>query len=187
MRPAVLVVLGSLLAAPAQAGEVSYDYLELTRVSADREGVVGGEGKGLRLAGMLSVAGNWHALAEYTDLTLDYGAPFGDLEHSVWRLGGGYHAELAEGIDGLAEISLDQIDAGRTTTGLGLRFGLSGMATDHLELTGHVRYTSADDVRSADAMLGVGAAWRVSDEFALSFAYESGDLSRLQFGLRVTL
>lgn len=188
-RVSLLVLLFSLLpAAPATADQhVSYDHVALEYLSIDRNVGPDPEGRGLSLSGMFSVGEHWHGLAELTDATIEFGAPFGDLEYSTWRIGGGYHTELSEGIDALAEVSLDRVDSGRTATGLGLRFGLRGMATDELELGGHVRYTGADDVRSADALLGVSAAWRLGEQFALTFGYESGDVATLRFGLRLHL
>lgn len=181
-----MIVAALVLAAPlAATADVSYKYAEIDYVNANLDVAGSPDGTGFGLKTMFELSDRWHGLFEYTDATIEFPAPFGDLDFTAYRLGAGYHTELASGVDGIAEITYDSIDGGTSETGFGLKFGLRGMASDDLELNGHVRYTSVDTINTSDTLIGVGAAYSFNDQFAVTFGYESGDVGNWAVGLRV--
>lgn len=178
-----IIVAALVLAAPlAASADVSYKYAEIGYVKSDID--VGGnpDGTSFNLKGMFPFTDSVYGVLDYTDGEYEAG-PF-QFDVSQMRIGAGYHRELSNGVDGIAELTLDNIDGGTSESGFGLKFGLRGMATEALELNGHLRYTSVDSVSSSDTLLGVGLAWGFSDNMALTFGYETGDISGWGVGFR---
>lgn len=165
----------------AGAADLSWDYVDVRYTGYEEPGA---DGDGFGIAGAFSVNDQWYALGAYDDLGLE---AFGfDVDVSMWRLGMGYHAPIDGSVHGFAEVTYEAIEVSvlgfsADDNGYGVRFGLRGMVTDALELSGGLRYV---DVGSSDTLISLGAVYNVTETVALTANFEDGDSSLWGIGAR---
>lgn len=172
-----LLAAGALLAPAHALADISYSYgqLDYQMVDADND-----DGDGFQLGGSFELTPNVFVLGEYQDGDFDSG-----LEYTAYRLGAGYHAPVNEKVDWYGQFTWENYEveldtpfgtASADEDGFGLEGGLRGMVTKQIELNGHVKYVDLGD-NIDDTLIGVGALYHASQQFAVGAEYEDGDES----------
>lgn len=166
-----LCLLATASALPAVVSAHNYNYVEGGYISRDL-GVE--DDSGLRIAGSAEIAPAFAIFGEFSDV--------GELDQL--SVGGLYHQPLQRGLDWMAGVSLESVDAGSNDdTGLGLRAGLRWTAPDpRFEVAPEIRYFDAFD--DANTSLRVAGLFAITRPFQLHAALQMGDDDRLEAGAR---
>lgn len=136
-----------LLATPALAGDLSYDFLGLgyQRVELDAPGSnVDGDGFGIN--GSFEVADTWFVAAGYSTIDFDFGVDVDQL-----ALGFGHFMPLSPRTDVVATLSYLRADVSASgfgsgnDDGFGVSVGVRSMLSDQLELDGSITYSDFSD------------------------------------------
>ena len=170
----VLGITLLVFAAPALAGDLSYNYFQLDyrRIDVDDISV---DGDGFGLGGAFEVGENWFIVAGYATADLDFGVDLDQLEAGV-----GYHADMSENADVFATLSYVSVEASAPgvgsldDNGFGIRVGVRGMVNEQVELTGSIGYVDLDDFGDGTS-LGASAFYSFTDAFALGLVIETDD------------
>ena len=170
-------VLGFTLlvfAAPALAGDLSYNYLQLgyQRVDVDDINV---DGDGFGLGGSFEVGENWFIQAGYATAELDFGVDLDQL-----GVGVGYHVDMSENADFFATLSYVSVEASvpgfgsADDDGFGVSIGVRGMVSEQVELTGSLGYVDLSDSGDSTS-LNAAAFYNFTDAFALGLVLGTDD------------
>lgn len=165
----------------AGAADLSWDFVDLRYVGYEEPGA---DGDGFSLAGAFSVNDQWTVVGGYEDLGVDVFGFDADLE--LLRIGLGYHAPINGSVEGFTEVTYETIKAtvlgfSAEDDGYGVGFGLRGMATESIELSGGLRYV---DTGVSDTLISLGAVFHLGDSIGLTATYEDGDASFWGVGAR---
>ena len=137
-----------LLAGPALAADISYNYIQLDYGFVELEDVVPGvsvDGDGPGISGSFEVGENWFIGAGYQKVDFDF-----DVEFEQISAGLGYHTGIAANTDFFATVSYVQLDASggggsASENGYGATIGVRGMVSEKLELDGVIGYVDLGD------------------------------------------
>ncbi len=186
--------LGILLlvaAAPAIAGDLSYNYIEagFQRIEFDDVAGVDVDGDGFGIGGSFELNDDWFIRAGYSTADLDFGI---DLDQTI--LGIGYRADISPATDVFATVSYVRADVSATgfgsfdDDGFGISVGVRGMLTDKVELSGSIGYIDLDEGGDGTSV-SAGGLYNFTDMFAAGVGIEVdedvttfGILGRLYFG-----
>jgi len=174
----VNAMVGSLLLAAvplaAQAGDMSYSYIEAGYNEADLDSVADGDGFAVR--GSIGFAENFFAFAEYAT----FGFPASvDLDQISVGLGG--HLGISDRVDLVGRVGYTEFDL--SVPGLGsdsadgylVSAGIRGQVTDSFELEGHAVHTDlGSDVGDSTALV-IGGRYFFTKNFAVGAEYRTGD------------
>lgn len=182
-RKQLIAGLALALTLPLTAGaaDLSWDYVDVRYMGYEEPGA---DGDGFGIGGSFSVNDEWYVVGGYEDLTVDV---FGfEAGFTLWRLGLGYHAAINDSVQGFTELTYEAMEVSvlgfsADDDGYGARFGLRGMVTDALELSGGLRYV---DSGTSDTLISLGAVYNVTDTVAVTANYEDGDSSFWGVGAR---
>ena len=181
----------SLLSIPAlaQTQPFSYTYVDVALVNSEIDlGIVDIDGDGLSVAGAFDLDDRFFAVASYTDQDYDF-----NVDGSVFTVGVGYHTELGNNFDFVADLSY--VDADVITSfgsngenGFEIGAGIRTRPAQDFELEARLGYV---DVAGSDTVLGVKGRYYFSDSFAViaSISDNDGGLGwgigvRAEFGKR---
>ena len=103
------------------------------------------------------------------------------------RIGLGYHTPLTSAVDGIAEVTYEDLDIAEgdhvfDESGYGLALGARALFTEKLEGTARVRYVDFGD--EDDVIVGVELLYLFNHSFGLVAAYETGNEDFISFGAR---
>lgn len=164
----------AVFAAPALAGDLSYNYFELgyQRIDVDDINV---DGDGFGLGGSFEVGENWFITASYATAELDFGVDFDQLSAGV-----GYHVDMSENADFFATLSYVSVEASvpgfgsADDDGFGVSIGVRGMVSEKVELTGSLGYVDLSDSGDSTSF-GASGYYNFNDAFALGLVVSTDD------------
>lgn len=140
MKRITIALLAALAAAPlaANAGDLSYSYLEAGYLRSDRDSIDSGNGFGVRGSG--AITDNFHVFGGYERSDQD----LADLAN--WRLGLGYNLAISDNVDLLARVSYENADYDfiGDGNGYGVEVGVRAALSPQFEGTAGVRYANLD-------------------------------------------
>jgi hypothetical protein len=160
-----------LLAGPALAADISYNYGQLGYQWATLEDVLPGldvDGDGFGFGGAFEVGDSAFIQAGYQQTSFDYGIDFNQISAGI-----GYHAALSQSTDFFAALSyvkaeVTVVGAGATSEdGYGATIGVRGMVTEKLELDGTISYVDLGNGADGTAF-GAAAIYNFTDIFSLA-------------------
>jgi len=194
-----LVLALALAATPfaASAGELSYNYIEggYARANVDVDGVGDLDFDGFQLRGSAELGESFHLFGGYA-LTRNDEAGV-DVDFSEAQVGFGYHMDIAEHTDFLAEIAylrqeIDADDFGSAdATGGRVSLGLRGNFNDNFEGYVKASYNDGGDFDGSFSGL-VGAqvkfnqTWGIVGEIEAGELGEGVDATKYMIGLRAS-
>jgi hypothetical protein len=157
----------SLLSLPAlaQTQPFSYTYVDVALVNSEIDlGIVDIDGDGLAVAGAFELDERFFAIASYADQEYDF-----NLDGSVFSVGVGYHTDLGNKFDFVADLSYVDADVitsfgSRGENGFDIGAGIRTRPADSFELEARIGYI---DVAGSDTTLGVRGRYYFSDSFAV--------------------
>jgi Ax21 family sulfation-dependent quorum factor len=165
MKRTALALLAALAAAPiaANAGDLSYSYLEAGYLRADPDDFGAEDGFGLHGSG--AITDNLHAFAGYDRISIDLGGD--DFNLSNTRIGLGWNQAVSDNVDLVARVAWERVDADEVDDGNGysVEVGVRGAITPNFEGSAAVRYTDIED--SDDTQLVLGAQYKFSPTWGL--------------------
>jgi hypothetical protein len=179
----------SMLPALAHAQEFSYTYVDVALVNTEIDlGSINIDGDGLAVTGAFKLDERFFAVASYTDQDYDF-----SFSGSVFSIGVGYHADLGNNFDFVADLSY--VDADVITSfgsngenGFDIGAGIRTRLARKFELEARLGYI---DVAGSDTVLGVKGRYYFSDGFAVIGGITDNDDSlgwsvgvRAEFGKR---
>lgn len=189
MFRATTVLLALVLAAPAMAGDLSYNYLQVGYQKAELD--VDGfdiDGDGFGIGGSFELNDNFFALVDYGTADFDF-----DVEASTLSAGVGYHSGISPTTDFFVALSFVKAEVeipgfgSVDEDGFGATIGLRGMISDQVELFGAVSYVDLGN--DDNTSIGGGAWYKLTDTFALGANLQTdedvtsyGVAARLHFG-----
>ena len=133
-----------ILAAPAMAAELDYNFIEIGYQTVEIDDVLPGldvDGDGFGIRGVVEVAEQWYIVAAYRSIDFDFG-----VDGDTLQLGGGYHVPISDRADLFADLSYLRAEASadgfasESDSGIGMRVGVRGMVSDRVELEGSLGY-----------------------------------------------
>jgi hypothetical protein len=160
-----------LLAGPALAADISYNYGQLGYQWATLEDVLPGldvDGDGFGFGGSFEVGDSGFIQAGYQQISFDYGINFDQISAGI-----GYHAALSQSTDFFAVLSyvkaeVTVVGAGSASEdGYGATIGVRGMVTEKLELDGTIDYVDLGNGADGTAF-GAAAIYNFTDIFSLA-------------------
>lgn len=160
-------LLALVLASPAFAGGLSYNFIEgqYQKVEFD-EGSIDVDGDGFGIGGSFELNENVFVLASYASADFDFGIDLNQL-----AIGAGYAVEISETADFFATLSFIRAEVEASgfgsldDDGFGATIGVRGMVSERVELFGTLSYVDLGDDDST--AIGGGALYNVTDIFAL--------------------
>lgn len=184
----LVTVVALTMAATAMAQHSNFNYINGAWQVAKLDAGLGGDidGNELSIGGAFAINDDWHIVAGYGSLDLDFGVDLDQLE-----LGVGYHDSISQNTTWFAELSFVQADASVNgfgsldESGIGARIGMRSNVTDAVELNGAISYVDLGN--GADGTSFEGAGWySISRTFSLGLlASFDDDLTTYGIGGRV--
>jgi opacity protein-like surface antigen len=159
-----------LLAGPALAADISYNYGQLGYQWVTLEDVLPGldvDGDGFGFGGSFEVGDRLFIQAGYQQTSFDYGIDFDQISAGV-----GYHVALSQSTDFFAALSYVaaevSVSGGGSAKedGYGATIGVRAMVTEKLELDGSISYVDLGDGADGTAF-GAAAIYNVTEIFSL--------------------
>jgi len=163
-----------LLAGPAMAADISYNYVQLDYAFITLEDVLPGvdvDGDGPGISGSFEVGDSWFAGVGYRTIGFDF-----DVDIDQTSAGLGFHTPLSGNTDFFATLSYLWVNASggggsANEAGYGVSIGVRGMVTDNFELDGVLGYSDLGD--GADSTtFGAAAIYNFTDTFSLGVNVE---------------
>ncbi len=176
MNRTLLIMTAALIASPAMAEGLSYNYLEAgyQRIELD-DSIFDVDGDGFGIGGSFDLGNDFFVFASYGTADFDFGVDLDEL-----TAGAGYHAPVGTNTDFVASIAYVRAEADASgfesidDNGIGASIGLRSMVTDTVEVFGNINYVDLDD--SGDETSFSGGAWfNVTDTFAIGVSAGFGD------------
>lgn len=165
-----------MMSAPALAEQPSYDFFQLTWQTVELDdSFIDVDGDGFGLSGSFEVGQDWHIIAGYSDIGLDFGV---DLKE--FGIGAGYHTEIAPNTSLFANLLWVNFDVSASgfgsadESGLGASVGIRSNVTDKVELAGSISYVDLGDGADGTSF-GVGAWYHFTDAFSLGVVGDFDD------------
>ena len=169
----ILVLSMALLALPAFAGDISYNYIELgyQKIDFDEELAPGVsiDGNGYGINGSFEVGESWFIGVGYSQVDVDLGIDSIDLDEIA--AGIGWHTAMSNNSDFYALLQYVRAEASLTgfdsadEDGIGFEIGVRGMVTDNIELAGSIAYVDLGDAGDGTAF-GAQMLYEFTDNFA---------------------
>ena len=163
----------TLLALPAFAGDISYNYVELgyQKIDLDEELSPGIsiDGDGFGIAGSFEIAESWFIGLSYAQADFDLGIDNIDLDEMA--VGAGWHTTMSNNSDFYALLQYVRAEATLTgfdsvdEDGIGFEIGVRGMVTDNIELAGSIAYVDLGDAGDGTSF-GAKMLYEFTDNFA---------------------
>lgn len=168
-----------LLAAPALAGDLSYNFVEVgyQKVDLDEDPLPGVsvDGDGFGIGGAFEVGESWFITAGYSRVEFDFGIDFDQL-----GIGAGYHVDVSQNADFFATLSFVRVEASASgfesadEDGFGATIGIRGMVGEKVELSGAIGYVDLGDGGDGTSF-GVAGLYNFTNAFALGLNIETDD------------
>lgn len=168
-----------VLAAPALAGDLSYNFVEVgyQKVDLDEDPLPGVsvDGDGYGIGGAFEVGESWFITAGYSKVEFDFNIDLDQL-----GLGVGYHVDVSPNADFFATLSYVRAEASVSgfesvdEDGFGATIGIRGMVGEKVELSGSIGYVDLGDGGDGTSF-GVAALYNVTDAIALGLNIETDD------------
>jgi hypothetical protein len=180
----------TVLAAPAFAADISYNFIEVGYQEIDIDGgFVGGfdiDGDGYGIGGAFELNENWFLGASYSNADFDFGVDYDEL-----MLGVGYHVPISDNADfyGMfsyltAEASADGFGS-VDEDGYAATIGVRGMVGERFELNGSLAYVDFGSGSDSTAF-GAGALYYFTDAVAAGFSIDiDDDVTAYGIGVRI--
>lgn len=175
MKPYAIAIPLLMLAGPAAAEGLSYDYIEgwYQDVELDASGTdIDGDGFGI--GGSVEFADSWRLFASYGTNDFDFG-----VDQDAYSVGVGFFTPVGNNVDFVADVAyvsveFDSILGSGDDDGFGLSAGFRGMVSDAVELAGGVNYVDLDD-SGDDTSFEIEGWYYFSPQFAVGLGAEFGD------------
>ncbi len=173
------ILAAAATAIPAEATELSYNYVELRFVDTE---IGSADGDGLRLNGSFEMTEEWLLVGGYTNLDFD-----GNVETSALEIGAGYVHRYSPRLDivgygKLVRAEVDFTGGDDDDTGISLAGGVRGTFTPQFEGRATINYFNVDET---DTFFEVGADYYITDQFSAGGTLEfGGDADTLTLGVR---
>lgn len=181
-----MLALTIIAAGAAQAGELSYTYLQAgyhqTEVDADGESV---DADGFSLSGSYGFADRYFVMAEAGKADGNetvFGSKV-DVEADSRLLGFGFHMPLTEKMDFVASVARAEADVSIDVDGFGefdgdtdatlVAAGVRAMATDSIEWFANATYVDGDE--DSDTQFNLGGLYHVTEQVGFGLAFTSAD------------
>lgn len=160
----------ALLAFPAFAGDISYNYVELgyQKIDIDDPGIgedVDGDGFGAN--GSFEMGDSWFFRIGYSQADFDFGI---DLDEASAGLG--WHTTMSNNADFYAliqyvraEASISGFPGSVDEDGVGAEIGVRGMVSDKVELAGSIAYVDLGDAGDGTSF-GAQVLYNFTQNFA---------------------
>lgn len=168
-----------VFAAPAFAGDLSYNFFEIgyQRVDLDDDPVPGisVDGDGYGISGAFEVGESWFITAGYSTVEFDFGIDFDQL-----GIGVGYHVDMSQNADFFATLSYVTAEVSASgfgsadEDGFGASIGIRGMVSDKVELSGSIGYVDLGDGGDGTSF-GASALYNFTEAFALGLTLQTDD------------
>ena len=165
----------TLLALPAFAGDISYNFVELgyQKIDVDDVGIgADADGDGFGIGGAFEIGESWFVAASYSSAELDLPVGFGvSIDLDQMALGAGWHTAMSDNSDFYAllqyvqaELSVDGFGSA-DEDGIGATIGIRGMVTDKVEIGGSIGYVDLGDAGDGTAF-GANLLYNFTENFA---------------------
>ena len=165
----------TLLALPAFAGDISYNFVELgyQKIDVDDVGIgADADGDGFAIGGSFEIGESWFVAASYSQAELDLPVGFGlSIDLDQMAAGVGWHTAMSDNSDFYAliqyvqaEISVDGFGSA-DEDGIGATIGVRGMVTDKVEIGGSIGYVDLGDAGDGTAF-GANLLYNFTENFA---------------------
>jgi outer membrane protein with beta-barrel domain len=186
MFRSISVISLLILAAPALADGINYNYIEgsYQRVELD-DSTFSVDGDGYGIAGSVALGDNWHLIGGYNGTSFDV-LPGVDVDLDELTLGGGFHTSLTPNMDFVANLAYVRLEGSSQgfsidDDGLGASIGIRAMATPSLELAAALQYIELSDGGN-DTTLRGDAWYSFTPSFAVGLNVSTGD-DLLRYGI----
>ena len=183
-------ILALILAAPAMADGINYNYLEgsYQRVELD-DGLGDVDGDGYGIAGSVALGESWHLIGGFNGTSFDV-LPGIDVDLDELVLGGGFHTSLTSNMDFVANLAYVRLEGSSLgfsidDDGIGASIGIRAMASQNLELAAALQYIELSDGGNDTTVRG-DAWYNFTPNFAVGLNIGAGDdLLRYGIGARI--
>lgn len=163
-----------LLASPALAGDISYNYLQLgyQKIEFDDFNV---DGDGFGVAGSFEVGESWFVGLSYSQADFDFGIDLDQIAAGV-----GWHTAMSNNSDFYALVQYVQAEASASgfesvdEDGFGFTIGVRGMVTDNVEIGGSIGYVDLGDAGDSTTF-GANALYNFTENFAAGLFFAVDD------------
>jgi len=174
--PVAAAVLSLLCAAPAQAEDISYNFLDVGYVQVDFDDF-SEDADGLLLRASFELTENFFLFGSYNDLSID--VDIFDVDVSEYDFGLGYAWPVGNGSSFYGKVSYVSAEADTfgisvDDDGYGAAVGLRTRPADNLELEAYVDYVDLSD-SGDETSIGLAGLWFLSPQFALGAEAVFGD------------
>lgn len=179
MLKKVLGISLLFLAAPAVAGDLSYDFVQLgyQKVEFDDNFFPGADidGDGFGVSGSFELNEDWFIGVGYSKLDFDFGV---DLEQL--QIGGGWHTAISPNTDFFATLSYVSAEVSASgfgsvdEDGFGATAGVRGMLAEDWELGGSINYVDLGD-GADDTGFSAWLLYSISSAFSAGFTISTDD------------
>lgn len=164
-----------LLAGPALAQDLNYNFIELGYVEFDLDDdIVDVDGDGFGIGGSFEIGETMFVTVGYSSADFDF-----DIDFDQLSVGLGLHAPISNNVDFIGEISYVSAEASafgfsEDDDGFGASVGIRGMVSQAVELEGSIDYIDLDDAGD-DTSFGIGVWYYFNEYFALGLQGDFGD------------
>lgn len=159
----------ALLALPAFAGDISYNYVEFGYQKIDIDDIVPGvdiDGDGFGIGGSFEVGESWFVAAGYSQADLDFGVDLDQL-----GIGVGWYTTMSNNTDFYALVQYVEAEVSVSgfgsadEDGFGAAIGVRGMVTDNVEIGGSIGYIDLGDAGDGTSF-GAHVLYNFTENFA---------------------
>ena len=166
-----------LLASPALAGDISYNYLQLGYEKIEFDDV-DADGDGFGIGGSFEVGESWFVAVSYSQADLDTDIGFSvSVDFDQIAAGVGWHTAMSNNSDFYALVQYVQLEASISgfdsadEDGIGAVIGVRGMVTDNVEIGGSIGYIDLGDAGDGTAF-GANVLYNFTENFAAGLFLE---------------
>lgn len=166
----LLVTSLLLLAFPAFAGDISYNYVQIgyQKIDIDDPGIgFDVDGDGFGVAGSFEIGESWFIGAGYSQADFDFGIDLDEL-----AVGVGWHTVMSNNSDFYALLQYVRAEASASgfpsvdEDGIGAQIGVRGMVTDNVEIGGSIGYVDLGDAGDGTSF-GANVQYYFTESFAV--------------------
>lgn len=166
----LLVTSLALLAFPAFANDISYNYVQLgyQKIDIDDPGIgFDVDGDGFGVAGSFELNDSWFVGIGYSQADFDFGIDLDELAAGV-----GWHTTMSNNSDFFAllqyvraEASISGLPGSLDEDGFGFTIGVRGMVTENIEIGGSIGYIDLGDAGDGTSF-GANVLYNFTENFA---------------------
>lgn len=166
----LLVTSLALLAFPAFANDISYNYLQFgyQTIDIDDPGIgVDVDGDGLGIAGSFEIGESWFVGVSYSKADLDFGVDLDEVAAGV-----GWHTTMSNNSDFYAALQYVRLEASLAgfpsadEDGIGATIGVRGMVTENIEIGGSISYIDLGDAGDGNSF-GANVLYNFTENFSV--------------------